>query len=140
MFQSTPILLGQYRPLDSFLHRLDARAKIVPITVVLILAVLTQSLIFYLTVLLALVAGLVFSGVGSKTLINNLKPVLILVGITCLYHLFFSARDSEILVSLWGVDIRSGAVDMAVFYSLRLTIFISIAFLVTLTNSPSELG
>ncbi len=140
MFQNTPILLGQYRPLDSFLHRLDARAKIVPITVVLVLAVLTQSLIFYLTILLALVAGLVFSGVGSRTLINNLKPVLILVGITGLYHLFFSAPDSEILFSLWGVNIRSGAVDMAVFYSLRLIIFISIAFLVTLTNSPSELG
>ena len=29
MFQKTPILLGQYRPLDSFLHRLDARQALV---------------------------------------------------------------------------------------------------------------
>ncbi|UCE23642.1 MAG: energy-coupling factor transporter transmembrane protein EcfT [Candidatus Zixiibacteriota bacterium] len=140
MFQSTPILLGQYRPLDSFLHRLDARAKIVPITLVLILALLTDSLIFYLTVLVSLLGGLLLSGVGKKTLTNNFKPVLVLVAITFLYHLLFSAKDTAVVAELLGIRITSGAIDMAVFYSLRLVIFISVAFLVTLTNSPSELG
>lgn len=140
MFRDKPILLGQYRPLDSFLHHLDARAKIVPISLVLVLAVLTGSLIFYLAILGSLILALVWSGVGSKTLINNFKPVIILVVITCLYHLLFSARDGEVLVSLAGLKITRGAVSLAVFYSLRLVIFISVAFLVTLTNSPSELG
>ena len=96
MFQNKPILLGQYRPLDSYLHRLDARAKIVPITLVLVLAVLTNALIFYLGIIVSLVFALLSSGVGSRTLINNFKPVAILVGITCLYHLVFSARQTEV--------------------------------------------
>ncbi len=140
MFQSTPILLGQYRPLDSFLHRLDARSKIVPVTLILVLALLTESLVFYLAILVSLVAALVFSGVGWRTLANNFRPVLILVVVTSLYHLIFSARDSEVLVNILGWKITTGGADMALFYSLRLIIFISVAFLITLTNSPSELG
>lgn len=132
--------MGQYRPLDSFLHHLDARAKIVPITLVLVLAVLTDSLIFYVGILGSLILALLLSGVGSKTLLSNFKPVAILVLITCLYHLIFSARQTEVWVDILGLSITRGAVDMAVFYSLRLIIFISIAFLLTLTNSPSELG
>lgn len=140
MFQSTPILLGQYRPLDSFLHKLDARAKIIPIVLVLILALLTDSLLFYGLIILSLAGGLVMSGVGWRTLVNNFKPVIILVLITSLYHIIFSARDTAVLVTLFGFNVTSGGVHMALFYSLRLIIFISIAFLVTLTNSPSELG
>ncbi|MEW6411613.1 MAG: energy-coupling factor transporter transmembrane component T [Candidatus Zixiibacteriota bacterium] len=140
MFQKTPILLGQYRPLDSFLHRLDARSKIVPVTLILILALLTDSVIFYVTILLAMIAALLFSGVGWRTLANNFKPILILVVVTSLYHLVFSGRDSEALVSIFGWKITSGGAQLALFYSLRLVIFISVAFLITLTNSPSELG
>ncbi|UCG62444.1 MAG: energy-coupling factor transporter transmembrane protein EcfT [Candidatus Zixiibacteriota bacterium] len=140
MFRNKPILLGQYRPLDSFLHHLDARAKIIPISLVLVLAVLTGSLVFYLAILASLILALVLSGVGSRTLINNFRPVVILVVITCVYHLLFSARDTEVLLNLFGFKVTRGAVEMAVFYSLRLVIFISVAFLVTLTNSPSELG
>lgn len=140
MFQSSPVLLGQYRPLDSYLHRLDARAKIVPITLVLVLALLTESLVFYGVILVSLVTALLASGIAPRTLAGNFKPILLLVAITCLYHLVFSGRDSEVLVNLAGVRIRSEAVQIAVFYSLRLVLFISVAFLMTLTNSPSELG
>jgi len=140
MFQSSPVLLGQYRPLDSYLHRLDARAKMLPVTLVLVLALLTESLIFYGVMLVALVAALLLSGISPRVLGNNFRPILILVVITCLYHLVFSGRQSEILIDMLGVKVRSEAVHMAVFYSLRLVLFISVAFLITLTNSPSELG
>lgn len=140
MFQSSPVLLGQYRPLDSYLHRLDARAKILPVTLVLILALLTESLIFYSVILASLVAALLLCGIDPKTLARNFRPILILVAITCVYHLVFSGRQSEVLIDLFGFEIRSEAVHMAVFYSLRLVLFISVAFLITLTNSPSELG
>ncbi|UCD62954.1 MAG: energy-coupling factor transporter transmembrane protein EcfT [Candidatus Zixiibacteriota bacterium] len=140
MFQSTPILLGQYRPLDSFLHRLDARAKLLPVMLVLVLALLTDSLLFYAAVLLALAGALLLSGVGHRTLLSNFKPIVVLVVITGLYHLIFSQRDSSVLLDLFGFKLTSGGVRMAVFYSLRLVIFISMAFLITLTNSPSELA
>ena len=140
MFQHGPILLGQYRPLDSFLHRLDARSKIIPIVVVLVLALMTGSFVFYLSILLVLLLGLLYSGVGLRALARNFKPILVLVLITAVYHLFFSDRQSPVLYDLFGWKVTVGGLRMAGFYSLRLVLFISVAFLVTLTNSPSELA
>lgn len=140
MFQHGPILLGQYRPLDSFLHRLDARSKIIPIVLVLVLALLTSSFVFYVSILIALILGLLYSGVGLHALARNFKPVLVLVLITAAYHLVFSERQSPVLWDIFGWEVTAGGLRMAGFYSLRLILFISIAFLVTLTNSPSELA
>jgi energy-coupling factor transport system permease protein len=140
MFQGRPILLGQYRPLDSFLHRLDARAKMAPVTLVLILALLTHSFIFYVIALLALILSLLYSGVGSATLIRNFRPILILVFITALYHILFSGRETPTLVEIFGFRLTQGALTVAGYYSLRLVLFIAVAFLITLTSSPSDLA
>lgn len=140
MFQSAPILLGQYRPVDSFLHRLDARAKMLPITVVLILGLLTNSFLFYGIVLTALIVALLFSGVGVGQLTRNFKPVIALVIVTAAYHLLFSGDKSEVLFKLGPIVLREKAVLDAAFYSLRLVLFVSVAFLITLTSAPSELA
>lgn len=140
MFQTAPILLGQYRPVDTYLHRLDARAKMIPITVVLILGLLTESFAFYVVILAALVAALTMSGVGTGQLVRNFKPILLLVGVTAAYHLAFSGGDSDVWLEAGPVRIREAAVVQAAFYSLRLVLFVSIAFLVTLTTAPSELA
>ncbi len=140
MFQSGPILLGQYRPVDTFLHRLDARAKMLPITLVLVLGLLTESFVFYVAILAALVIGLLLSGVGSRQLLSNFKPILWLVLVTALYHIAFSGGESRVLVQWGWFRIRETALIMAAFFSLRLVLFVAIAFLITLTSSPSELA
>jgi energy-coupling factor transport system permease protein len=140
MVQSPPIMLGQYRPLDSFLHRIDARSKMLPILLVLILALVTESFLFYVIMLAALVLALFLSGIDGRSMWRNLKPLVWLVVVTSLYHLVFSGRDTSVLFSVFGWDLTEGAVRTAGFYSLRLILFVSIAFLVTLTSSPSDLA
>jgi len=135
-----PILLGQYRPLDSYLHRLDARAKLMPIFLVLVLALLTDSLVFYLAITATLIASLLLSGVRPSVLLSNFKPILLLVAITFLYHVVFYRGDSAVLVSFWGWGISEEALYKALFFSMRLVVFVSMAFLMTLTNSPSDLA
>ena len=140
MIGNGPILLGQYRPLDSYLHRLDARAKLLPIMLVLVLALLTDSLLFYLLILLTLTVSLLCSGVRPSVLASNFKPILLLVAITFVYHVVFYRGESPELLSVWGWSIREAAVYRAFFFSMRLVVFVSMAFLMTLTNSPSELA
>ncbi|MBU8934246.1 MAG: energy-coupling factor transporter transmembrane protein EcfT [candidate division Zixibacteria bacterium] len=140
MFETAPILLGQYRPHDSYLHRLDARAKMLPVTVVLVLALLTSSFIFHIAILSILLIGLLRSGVAPSKLMANFRPILILAVITSLYHLVFSGIGTPVLWNLYGFELTEGAVRMAGFFSLRLILFVSFAFLVTLTSSPSELA
>lgn len=106
----------------------------------MVLALLTKSLLFYLLLLGALVAGLLFSGVSGRILVRNFKPILILVAITFLYHILFSDRGGAELWNLFGFVITRDSVWQASFFSLRLLLFVAIAFLITLTNSPSELA
>ena len=140
MFRTGPIVLGQYRPVDSFLHNLDARAKMLPVTAVLVVGLLTESFVFYIAILAALLAALLVSGVTLGRLAANFKPVMILVAITAAYHLVFSGADSEVVWDIAGVQLREEALRKAGFFSLRLLLFIAIAFLVTLTSSPSALA
>ncbi|MGH8015411.1 MAG: energy-coupling factor transporter transmembrane component T family protein [Candidatus Zixiibacteriota bacterium] len=140
MSRSGVILLGQYRPIDSYLHRLDTRAKMIPVFLILILALFTDSYFFYLGILALLVMALIYSGVSRETILLSFKPMLWLVGVTVLYHLIFSGQGTKILLDIFGYKLTLGAVNEAAFYSLRLILFVSMAFLVTLTSSPSDIG
>src|SRR5574341_1315036 len=94
------ILLGQYRPADSYLHRLDTRAKMVPVVLVLLLSLFTQSYIFSVGSLALLLAALLHSGVSRETLTRSFRPMWWLVGVTFLYHLIFSGKGSELLFNI----------------------------------------
>ncbi len=134
------MLLGQYRPLDSFLHRLDTRAKIIPVLLVLVLALFTKSYLFYMTTFAFLIAALLQSGISNKILIERFKPILWLVAFTLVFHLIFSGEGSQVIFSIFSYKLTEGALHYGVFYSLRLILFVSIVFLITLTSSPSELA
>ncbi|PWB75459.1 hypothetical protein C3F09_02375 [candidate division GN15 bacterium] len=137
---SSPVLLGQYRPGDSYLHSLDARAKALAVLAVMIFALISNSIIFYVVMITALIAGLVRSGVSTGALGRSFTPVVLLVVLTAAFHLIFSGRNSEILFTVFGWNVRSAAVSAAAFYSLRVVLFVAAAFLITFTCSPSELA
>lgn len=140
MMSTTPALLGQYRPADSYLHNLDARAKLVPILVAMVLALLTLSMVFYVVLILALVVGLKLSGIEFRSMGKSFAPILLLVLLTTAFHLIFSGRSSPVIAEPLGIPIRSAAVSMAAFYSLRLILFVVVACMITFTCSPSELA
>ncbi len=140
MLFNSSAMIGQYRPLESYMHAIDARVKILPVLLLLILILFTDSTIFYLSMLLLISALLFYSGVDKQIAKDNFKPLLLFVAFTSVYHLVFSGRESEVLFTLFSVSLYKGAVLSAVYYSLRLLLFLSAAFFITLTCSPSELS
>ncbi len=140
MISSAPVLLGQYRPLDSYLHKLDARAKLAPVFLVLVLSLLTSSLTFSVVLLMALLAGLATSRVGWEVIGRNMLPMVPLVAITIGFHLLFPPQGEIAPFRLFGWEVVGSGLSRGVYFSLRLLLFVSIAFLVTLTTSPSDLA
>ncbi|KAA3631493.1 MAG: energy-coupling factor transporter transmembrane protein EcfT [Calditrichaeota bacterium] len=140
MFKKQQIILGHYRPIDSFYHNLDTLAKLFPIIVLLIVTIISDSMLFYSVLFTIVFLSLLFSGVDKSLLLRNFKPIMIFILITSLYHLLFSGKESEILFDIGSFKLYSGAVYSAAFYSLRLLLFIASAFILTLTSSPSQLG
>ncbi|MBO7662422.1 MAG: energy-coupling factor transporter transmembrane protein EcfT [Clostridia bacterium] len=133
------ITLGQYYPVDSPVHRLDPRVKLL-LTIVFIVAVfLAKSWIGYLLLTAFIVFSARMAHVPLNMLFRGLKPLRLILIITFLLNLFFTAGDT-VWVSFWVIRITKEGFLMALFYSLRLMFLVVGTSLLTLTTSPVALS
>ena len=123
------ITMGQYYPVDSAVHRLDPRVKLI-LTIIFIVAVfLSHSFIGYILLLVFIF----FACKMSKV------PLRMIIILTFLLNLFFTPGQ-DIWVSFWIVRIYREGFFQALFYSLRLVFLVAGTSLLTLTTSPVALS
>lgn len=130
--------LGQYVPVESLVHHLDPRCKIVGVLFCLVGVFMVKGPLGFLMWGLLFLLLVSASRVPARLVLSTVRPVWILVAFTAVIHLFFTR--GEPLFS-WGiVEItREGAV-MAARMGLRLVLLVMYAGLLTLTTSPTELA
>ena len=104
------ITLGQYYPVDSWVHRLDPRTKIL-LTIAMIVAVfMVRSLVGY-----ALVLGFVYltarmAKIPFKMLVKGVRALRFILILTFLLNLFFNSGSTMLVewgflkISLEGLD------------------------------------
>ena len=133
------ITLGQYYPVDSWVHRLDPRTKIL-LTVAMIVAVfMVHGLVGY-----ALVLGFVYlsarmARIPFKMLVKGVKALRFILILTFLLNLFFNSGTTMLLE--WGfLKITQEGLSQAIHYSLRLIFLVMGTSLMTLTTSPIALS
>ncbi len=133
------ITMGQYYPVDSWVHRLDPRTKIL-LTVAMIVAVfMVKTMVGYGLVLgfMYLVSRL--SNIPFKMLMKGVKPLRFILILTFILNLFFN-NGTTMLIE-WGFfRISYEGVSQAVHYSLRLVFLVLGTSLMTLTTSPIALS
>ena len=133
------ITMGQYYPVDSAVHRLDPRIKLI-LTVLFIVAVfLSHSFVGYLLLLAFLFFTCKMANVPFRLLLKGLRPLRIIIVITFLLNLFFTPGEN-LWVSFWIVRIYKEGFLQALFYSLRLVFLVAGTSLLTLTTSPIALS
>ncbi len=132
------LTLGQYIPLDSFVHHLDPRCKILGVLFFMTGAFLVQDPRFFLFWGGILMVCAFLSKLSLGILLRGARPILILVLFTVVLHLFFS--DGTPLWS-WGIFriTREGIVGAARM-GIRLLLLVIFAGYLTLTTSPMELA
>jgi energy-coupling factor transport system permease protein len=129
------VTLGQYLPINSFVHKADPRVKIF-LMALGIGAAFQLDTFFGLGLFFAICAGLTFlSKVSLKRLIAGLSPFLWLFLFTALLHVFMTPGDeiSWLPHATWQ-GLTSG---VAVGFQLVFAIWLST--LMTLTTSPLDL-
>ena len=133
------ITLGQYYPVDSWVHRLDPRTKIL-LTIAMIVAVfMVKSLVGY-----ALVLGFVYlsarmAKIPFRMLVKGVKALRFILILTFLLNLFFNSGTT--LLVQWGfIRISLEGLNQAIHYSLRLIFLVMGTSLMTLTTSPIALS
>ena len=132
------ITLGQYLPGNSFLHRMDPRAKIL-LTVLMITAVFTANTwIGYLGVFLFVGGAVHFSKLNVKFVLKAVKPVVYIILLTFIINLFFNGGETTLVE--WGVvRITKEGLVSAAFMAMRLFLLVVTTQLLTLTTSPIAL-
>ena len=133
------ITIGQYYPSDSSVHRLDPRTKIL-LTLALIVGVfLVKGYIGYGLILLFVYLVARLAKVPFKLLLKGIRPLRIILILTFLLNLFFTAGETE-LVSWRFIHIYREGLQHAVHYSLRLLFLVLCTSIMTLTTSPVSLA
>ncbi|GAA0323575.1 energy-coupling factor transporter transmembrane protein EcfT [Bacillus carboniphilus] len=132
------IIFGRYIPVESPLHRMDARAKILFVFGFICIVFLANNVITNAILLGFTILAILLSNVPVKFLLNGLKPIFIIILFTFFLHVFFTREGA--LVADWGwIKIYEGGIRQGVFISLRFVYLIFVTSLLTLTTPPITL-
>lgn len=129
------VILGRYLPVDSIVHRMDPRAKLLFIFVFVVVVFLANNIITYALLGIFTFFVVLLSKVKIRFLIAGLKPVLILILFTFLLHTFFT-KEGEVIAELGILSIYKGGLIKGIFISLRFLLLIFVTSLLTLTTPP----
>ena len=133
------ITMGQYYPVDSRVHRLDPRIKLI-LTIVFIVAVfMAKTFLGYALILAFVWMTSRLANVPFRMLLRGLKPLRLIIVLTFLLNLFFTPGET-VWVEFWIVRITREGFLQAAFYSLRLIFLVIGTSLLTLTTSPVSLS
>lgn len=133
------ITIGQYVPGNSFLHRMDARVKILLTLVFIVVLFIIKHPIGYLCFTVFTLGLILASRVPVKFILKGLKPMLFILAFTAAINLFMTPGTpiwSWNVVGSWTIDLTREGIVTAVLMLLRLLYLVIGTSLLTLTTSP----
>ncbi|WP_432404428.1 energy-coupling factor transporter transmembrane component T family protein [Wukongibacter sp. M2B1] len=131
------VTLGQYYPINSIIHKLDPRFKILSSFAYIIALFIVKNIQTYIIVTVFLTLTILLSKVPLKYILRGLRPILIIIFLTFGINIFMT--QGEPLYNLGPLTITREGIEMAVFMALRLVFLIIGTSILTLTTSPIEL-
>lgn len=132
------ITIGQYYPVDSPIHRLDARTKIIAVLLYIIGLFAAGGVAGYALAFLLLAAAACLSNVPLRLMLSGLKGIIAIILFTVALNLFFT-RQGNIVLQLGVLKITDFGILLCVKMAVRLVMLIVASSVLTLTTSPIEL-
>ncbi len=132
------ITIGQYFPGNSFVHRLDARVKIILTIVFIVLIFMSKNFVSFSVSLLLVILTMLLSSVPVRMYLGNIKAILPIIILTSVLNIFY-VRGGAPLVDWRFIHITSKGVFTAVFISLRIVLLIIASSALTYTTTPTLL-
>ncbi len=129
--------IGQFYPVDSAIHRLDPRVKVVGVLFYLISLFLFGGFVGYGVVTLFLGAVIILSKVPLRYIVRGMKPILFLLILTALFNLF--GTDGDIVFHWKFITITWQGMRKALFMAMRLIYLIIGSSMMTYTTTPNQL-
>ena len=132
------IIIGQYYPADSILHRLDARVKLAGTFIFIITLFTVSSWGAYGVALFALAVVIALSMVPPMFMFRGLRAMLFLLLFTASLNVFLTPGEN-VLLQISFLRVTAEGVSQAARIALRLIILIAGSTIMTLTTTPIQL-
>ncbi|WP_163539076.1 energy-coupling factor transporter transmembrane component T [Gracilibacillus sp. YIM 98692] len=132
------IIIGQYLPGQSLLHRLDPRTKLLSVLCFVIVIFFANNWSSYSLLTGLSLLAVWISKIPLTYLLKGMTPVWFFVVFTFFIQLFLR-KEGTLLFELGFVTIYENGIRQGTFIALRFFLLFLIASLLTLTTSPMEL-
>lgn len=133
------IIIGQYIPSESMIHKLDPRTKIMATVFFITSLFLVKNFTAYAIVFALIVMITLLAQLKLSFLYKGLKAVFMIIIFTAILNLFITRGVGDPLIQFGFLKVYREGIRLAVFMTLRLTLLIMGTSLLTLTTSPIEL-
>lgn len=131
------VTLGQYYPVDSVIHRLDPRVKLLSTLLYMLSLFLVKSWSAYLLAVLLLAALIRLSKVPFRFMTKGLRGMLFLLLLSVSFNLFLT--PGEVIWHFYFLKLTREGVRIASMMAARLILLVLGSSLMTLTTTPNQL-
>lgn len=139
MSRTNTILLGQFLPGESWLHRADPRSKLVAVLCLSGVVLYTHAWTTQWVLIGIVAAAVATARLPLRTLLLSLRPFLWFLVIIAAVHALWSSTPGRPLVNFFGLTVTDSGLAAGAFYALRLATLIVVAQLLMITTMPLDL-
>jgi|SRR5690625_415692 len=132
------MIIGQYIPGNSLIHRLDPRTKLIIIFFYVIVVFFANNAASYGLLSAFVLISLINTRIPIRYILKGLTPIWFLILFTFILHLFVT-KEGEVIYEVFTLKIYSGGVQQGLMISLRFGLLIFMTSLLTLTTTPIEI-
>lgn len=118
------LMWGQYINSDSLIHRLDPRTKLLSVLGFTLCCLLLKTSGGYAVATILVGGLLLWSKVPARNFLRGIKPILLILSFTIVYHLLVTQKG----------------IESGVFVVWRIVLLISLSSVLTMTTKPLDLA
>jgi len=132
------MIIGQYVPGESFVHRLDPRTKILIIFFFVIFVFFANNVWSYSLLTFFTIMTVIITRVPLRFIIKGLTPIWFLIIFTMLLHVFLT-KEGPVVFEIMSLNIHAGGIKQGLIISLRFFLLVLMTSLLTLTTTPIDI-
>jgi energy-coupling factor transport system permease protein len=132
------IALGRYIPLNSIVHKLDPRMKIIAMFFLLVAVFIPAGYYGYGVLGLFIVAVLLIAKLKLNFIFRAMKPMMFMLVFLLVINVLV-LRTGYVLFTFYGFTVYSDAIFQTLYITFRLALMIMITTSLTATTKPLDL-
>ncbi len=134
------ITLGQYYAVNSPIHKLDPRIKIVLAMLYIVIVFLCSNVLSMALLLASAIVIVLISNIPLKIVIRSVRPILFIITFTAIINIFWTTGAGDPWINLGFIKVYQEGIINAAFLVARIfVLIIGSSILLTYTTTPIAL-